>query len=45
MEENVPSFCSVSGLKGNWNYLKDALAELHGVFKEKFPLYLKEIDF
>ena len=33
------------GLEGFWSYAKQRLIKFHGVSKEKFPLYLKEMEF
>lgn len=33
----------INGLEGFWSYAKERLIKNHGVFKEKFPLYLKEM--
>ena len=42
-------FCSgkvyINGLEGFWSYAKQRLAKFHGVSKEKFPFYLKEMEF
>jgi transposase len=35
----------INGLEGFWSYAKERLAKHHGVSKEYFPLYLKEIEF
>ena len=35
----------INGLEGFWSYAKQRLAKFHGVSKEKFPLYLKEMEF
>ena len=35
----------INGLEGFWSYTKQRLIKFHGVSKEKFPLYLKEIEF
>lgn len=35
----------INGLEGFWSYAKQRLAHFHGVSKEKFPLYLKEMEF
>jgi transposase len=35
----------INGLEGFWSYAKERLAKFHGVSKEKFPLYLKEMEF
>lgn len=35
----------INGLEGFWSYAKERLIKFHGVSKEKFPLYLKEMEF
>jgi len=35
----------INGLEGFWSYAKERLAKFHGVSKEYFPLYLKEMEF
>ena len=35
----------VNGLEGFWSYAKERLIKFHGVSKEYFPLYLKELEF
>jgi len=35
----------VNGLEGFWSFAKERLIKFHGVSPEKFPLYLKEMDF
>ena len=35
----------INGLEGFWSYAKQRLMKFHGVSKEKFPLYLKEMEF
>lgn len=35
----------INGLEGFWAYAKERLIKHHGVSKEKFPLYLKEMEF
>lgn len=35
----------INGLEGFWSYAKERLIKYHGVSKEKFPLYLKEMEF
>ena len=35
----------VSGLEGFWSWAKERLIKHHGVFKENFPLFLKELKF
>lgn len=35
----------INGLEGFWSYAKQRLIKFHGVSKEKFPLYLKEMEF
>jgi transposase len=35
----------INGLEGFWSYAKERLIKFHGVSKENFPLYLKEMEF
>jgi transposase len=35
----------INGLEGFWSYAKERLIKHHGVSKEKFPRYLKEIEY
>ena len=35
----------INGLEGFWSYAKERLIKHHGVSREKFPLYLKEMEF
>ncbi len=35
----------INGLEGFWSYAKERLIKYHGVSKEKFSLYLKEMEF
>lgn len=35
----------INGLEGFWSFAKQRMAKFHGVSKEKFPLYLKEMEF
>jgi transposase len=35
----------INGLEGFWSYAKERLINHHGVSKQKFPLYLKEMEF
>ena len=35
----------INGLEGFWSYAKQRLMKFHGVSKQKFPLYLKEMEF
>jgi len=35
----------INGLEGFWSYAKQRLIKFHGVSKEKFPLYLKEMEY
>lgn len=35
----------INGVEGFWSYAKERLIKHHGVSKEKFPLYLKEMEF
>jgi transposase len=34
-----------NGLEGFWSFVKERMSKFHGVSKEKFPLYLKEMEF
>ena len=34
----------INGLEGFWSYAKERLIKHHGVSKQKFPLYLKEME-
>ncbi len=36
---------NINGLEGFWSYAKERLLKYHGVSKENFLLYLKEIEF
>ena len=36
---------SINGLEGFWSWAKERIIKHHGVSKEKFPLYLKELEF
>ena len=36
---------SINGLEGFWSYAKERLAKHHGVSPQRFPLYLKELEF
>lgn len=35
----------INGLEGFWSFAKERIIKFHGVSKEKFPLYLKEMEF
>ena len=35
----------INGLEGFWSWAKERLVKHHGVSKENFPLYLKELEF
>jgi len=35
----------INGLEGFWSWAKERLIKHHGVSKEHFPLYLKELEF
>jgi len=35
----------INGVDGFWSYAKERMSKFHGVSKEKFPLYLKEMEF
>ena len=35
----------IDGLEGFWSYAKERLIKFHGVSKEYFPIYLKEMEF
>ena len=35
----------INGLEGFWSFAKERLMKYHGVSKEKFPLYLKELEY
>jgi transposase len=35
----------INGVEGLWSYAKERLIKHHGVSKEKFPLYLKDMEF
>ena len=35
----------INGLEGFWSYAKERLMKYHWVSKEKFPLYLKELEY
>jgi transposase len=35
----------INGLEGFWSFAKQRLAKFHGVSKQHFPLYLKEMEF
>jgi transposase len=35
----------INGLEGFWSYAKERIIKFHGVSKERFPFYLKEMEF
>lgn len=35
----------INGVEGFWSYAKERLIKFHGISKDKFPLYLKEMEF
>jgi transposase len=35
----------INVVEGFWSYAKERLIKHHGVSKERFPLYLKEMEF
>jgi len=35
----------INGLEGFWSWAKERIIKHHGISKEKFPLYLKELEF
>jgi transposase len=35
----------INGLDGFWSYAKERMNRFHGVSREKFPFYLKEMEF
>jgi len=35
----------INGLEGFWSYAKERIMKFHDVSREKFPLYLKEMEF
>lgn len=35
----------INGLEGFWAFAKERIIKFHGVSKEKFPFYLKEMEF
>jgi transposase len=35
----------INGLEGFWSYAKERLIKFHGVSQQRFPLYLKEMEF
>lgn len=35
----------INGVEGFWSYAKERLIKFHGISKEKFPLYIKEMEF
>jgi transposase len=34
----------INGVEGFWSYAKERLIKFHGISKEKFPLYLREME-
>ena len=35
----------INGFEGFWSFAKERLIKFHGISREKFPLYLKEMGF
>ncbi|MBF0386009.1 MAG: transposase [Candidatus Omnitrophica bacterium] len=35
----------INGLEGFWSFAKERLMKYHGVSQDKFPLYLKELEY
>ena len=35
----------INGVEGFWSFAKERIIKFHGISKEKFPLYLKEMEF
>lgn len=35
----------INCIEGVWSYAKERLIKLHGISKDKFPIYLKEMEF
>lgn len=35
----------INGLEGFWSYANERLVKFHGVSQQRFPLYLKEMEF
>ena len=35
----------INGLEGFWSYAKERLHRHHGISPERFPLYIKELEF
>jgi transposase len=35
----------INGIEGFWSYAKERLLKYHGVSRDKFILYLKELEF
>ena len=35
----------INGLDGFWSYAKERMNRFHGVSKQKFPFYLKKMEF
>jgi len=35
----------INGVEGFWSYAKERIIKFHGVSREKFPLYIKEMEF
>jgi len=42
---SYPTSLKAMDIKGFWSYAKQRFIKFHGVSKEKFPLYLKEMEF
>jgi transposase len=40
-----PGDIDINGLEGFWSFTAERMSKFHGVSKEKFPLYLKEMEF
>lgn len=36
---------SINGMEGFWSWAKERIIKHHGVSPERFPLYLKELEF
>jgi len=35
----------INGIEGFWSYAKEKLMKYHGISREQFPYYLKELEF
>ncbi len=35
----------INGVEGFWSFAKERLIKFHGISREKFPLYMKEMEF